>query len=511
MIDRESFSFKPTRLHTRALFSVAQVRELERLAKSEAGLDSLTLMERAGTESLVYIRKQWPSVRHLGVLAGPGNNGGDGFALARQARDAGYTVRVWTVGAAAGGPAHVMAQKLETVLAPIPFGNQGIGDADEPELWVDALLGTGLNRPPEGLILSAIDRLNCMRAPVLSLDIPSGLDGDTGWVPGGQASAVRASATITFLCHKRGLFTGVASQYVGRKLELVTLGMPSDLMERLTPPARLMDVHDLDSALPPRSAASHKGDWGHLLIVGGGLGYGGAIRLVAEGALRAGAGLVSVVTRPEHVAGLISTRPEAMVHGTQNGRIPEILLKRATIGVIGCGLGQDRWGRALWEQLMQWPKPLVVDADGLNLLAQSCRQRDHWLLTPHPGEAARLLEVSVDVIEKDRFDACKRLAERYRADVVLKGSGTLVSGAQVAVCPFGNAGMASGGMGDFLSGIIGGLGAQGIPLNRAGALGVLVHALAGDDAACLGQRGLLASDLAPFVRIRVNPNGSPLH
>ncbi|EQD45653.1 carbohydrate kinase, YjeF related protein, partial [mine drainage metagenome] len=166
---------------------------------------------------------------------------------------------------------------------------------------------------------------------------------------------------------------------------------------------------------------------------------------MAEGALRAGAGLVSVVTRPEHVAGLISARPEAMVHGTRSGRIPEALLERADIGVMGCGLGQDRWGKALWEQMMQWPKPLIVDADGLNLLAQSPRQRDSWLITPHPGEAARLLNVSIDAIEKNRFDACLRLADRYRAEVVLKGSGTLVSGTPMAVCPFGNAGMASGG------------------------------------------------------------------
>lgn len=496
----------PPRL-ARALYSVAQMRALEQRAASEAGLDARTLMERAGARSLAYIRHLWPSVRDLGILAGPGNNGGDGFALACQALDAGYSVRVWTVApASAEGPASTWAQKLSGRLPLLTFDREGHLPVDEPELWIDALLGIGLNRPPEGPIRSAIERLNEMRAPILSLDIPSGLDGDTGSVPGGGDRAVRASATITFLGRKRGLFTGLAARYVGRRVDAVTLGVPRDLLLGIPPAAELMDEDDLASALPPRDPASHKGSWGHLLLVGGGLGHGGAIRLAAEGALRSGVGLVSIVTRSEHVSALISARPEAMVHGTQTGRIPEALLKRADLAVIGCGLGQDRWARALWEQLLTWPKPLVVDADALNWLARSPVTRDDWLLTPHPGEAARLLGVDVETVEADRFESCARLADRYRATVVLKGSGTLVSGLPMAVCPFGNPGMASGGMGDFLSGVIAGLAAQGIPLDRAGRLGVLVHALAGDDAAGWAPRGLLAGDLASFVRIRVNPD-----
>ncbi len=506
LMGTETLSPELARSVRRALYSVIEVRELERRAESEAGCGSMILMERAGTEALRFIRNRWPAVRHLGILAGPGNNGGDGFALALEAIAAGYTVRVWTVGSQPVGPGRAMARRLEANPVCVPFGVNGIDDSREPELWVDALLGIGLNRPPDGLLLAAIDRLNRASAPILSLDIPSGLDGDTGWAPGGGAAVVRATATITYLCLKRGLFTGVASQYVGRSLELARLGLPAEWLARSNPSAHLMDVDDLGSFLLPRSRASHKGDWGHLLIAGGGIGFGGAVRLVAEGALRTGAGLVSVVTRPEHVGALIATRPEAMVHGTSSGRIPDALLERATLGVIGCGLGQDRWGRRLWGQMMEWSKPLIVDADGLNLLARSPSRRGDWLLTPHPGEAARLLGVQIEDIEKNRFDACASLVDRFQADVVLKGAGTLVSGSPLAVCPFGNPGMASGGMGDFLSGIIGGLGAQGLPLARAGALGVLVHALAGDDAAHSGERGLLASDLASFVRARINPH-----
>lgn len=495
------------RPHDRHLYTVAQVRAIEAWAQADAGLDALALMERAGEASLASIRKWWPTVRSLGILAGPGNNGGDGLALARLALQAGYAVRISQVGAPATDPARHMAGQLAARHTMASF--TGTGDDAEPELWVDALLGIGLNRPPEGLIRAAIEKLNATATPVLSLDIPSGLDGDTGSAPGGRDSAVRASATVTFLCHKRGLFTGAASRYVGQRLELATLGLRSECLARVNPAAVLLDEREFETELMPRDPASHKGDWGHVLIVGGGLGWGGSVRLVAEGALRAGAGLVSVLTRPEHVAGLIAARPEAMVRGTEEGRVPDALLERADLAVVGCGLGQDRWGQALWAQMREWPKSLIVDADGLNLLAQSPGQREDWLLTPHPGEAARLLHTEVEVIEKNRFEACAEMADRYRASIVLKGAGTVVSGHPQAVCPYGNPGMASGGMGDFLSGIVAGLVAQGIPLERAAALGVLIHARAGDDAARCGSRGLLATDLAPFVRARVNPAGSP--
>ncbi len=486
------------------LFSPSEAKALERWVQDVHGLEPEHLMERAGEASLGWIRQCWPTVRRIGILCGPGNNGGDGLVLARLAQAEGYEAKVFLTGPVRSEPARTMWSRLKS--QPVPIGSLAEAPAGEPELWVDGLLGIGLGRPPEGAMLEAIRFLNQSRSPILSLDIPSGLDAGTGSLPGGSGSAVCATSTLTFLCWKRGLFTGEAANQVGRELVLDDLGVPDSVGSREAVSASLLAPGELAASLPARRRVSQKGDYGRLLIAGGGSGMGGAIRLATEGALRVGAGLVSVVTHPQHVGGLLAARPEAMVYGSESGEVPERLLGWADLAVVGCGAGQEDWGRVLCEQMMGWPGPIVVDADGLNWLARFPRRRDHWILTPHPGEAARLLGLSTSTIQDDRFSACRRLAERYGAVVVLKGAGSLVSGALTRVCPYGNPGMASGGMGDLLAGLIGGLAAQKLPLERAASMGVLVHALAGDRAAQeRGERGLLATDLLPYVRALVNP------
>ncbi len=489
------------------LFSPREVRALEEWVRNTHGIDPLHLMERAGEASLRWIRKRWPTIRRIGILTGTGNNGGDGLVLARLAQGEGYEVKVFLTGPIRSEPARTMWSRLRS--QPVPFETHTESATYKPELWVDGLLGIGMNRPPEGASLEAIHFLNQTHVPVLSLDIPSGLDAGTGSLPGGAGSAVCASSTLTFLCWKRGLFTGEAANQVGCDLVLDDLGLPDSAWSREATGASLLSQGELSVSLPARQRVSQKGDYGRLLIAGGGLGMGGAIRLAAEGALRAGAGLVSVVTHPEHVAGLLAARPEAMIHGSGTGEIPQHLLERADVAVVGCGAGQEEWGRLMCEQMMDWPGPVVVDADGLNWLARFPRKRGRWILTPHPGEAARLLGLPVSTIQGDRFSACSRLAERYGAIAVLKGAGSLISGPLIRVCrvcPYGNPGMASGGMGDLLAGLIGGLAAQRLPLEQAASMGVLVHALAGDRAAQAGgERGLLATDLLPQVQALVNP------
>ena len=248
---------------------------------------------------------------------------------------------------------------------------------------------------------------------------------------------------------------------------------------------------------------------GHVLVVGGDRGFGGAARLTAEAAARSGAGLVSLATRPEHVAPVLSARPEIMVRGVVDADDLSGLLKQASVIAVGPGLGRDRWGRALWSRVAEVAKPLIVDADGLNLLAESPRYRDDWVLTPHPGEAARLLARNTSQIQADRFAAVRNLRLRFGGVALLKGAGTLVSVENtrpVGVCSSGNPGMASGGMGDVLTGVIAGLVAQGFTLGDATELGVCLHAAAADAAALDGgERGMLATDLMPQLRRFVNP------
>ncbi len=256
---------------------------------------------------------------------------------------------------------------------------------------------------------------------------------------------------------------------------------------------------------PPRPRASHKGDYGHVLVVGGDHGLAGAARLAGEAAARTGSGLVSVATRLAHAVIMTAACPELMCHGVECARDLRPLLQRASVVAIGPGLGQSAWAREVLAAVLQTRLPLVVDADALNLLAQDPIQRDHWILTPHPGEAARLLSITTEQIQAHRPHAAQALQQRYGGVCVLKGMGSLVCTSEsIAICEVGNPGMASGGMGDILTGIIAGLLAQGLRLADAACAGVYIHAKAGDRAAQKGERGLLASDLMPHLREIVN-------
>ncbi len=258
--------------------------------------------------------------------------------------------------------------------------------------------------------------------------------------------------------------------------------------------------------LPPRARASHKGDYGHVLVVGGDHGMAGAVRLAGEAAARTGSGLVSIATRAAHAAVIAAACPELLCHGVECARDLRVLLQRASVVAIGPGLGQSAWAHDMLAAVLQMRLPRVVDADALNLLAQEPMQCDHWVLTPHPGEAARLLDMTTKQVQADRLQAAQALQQRYGGVCVLKGAGTLVCTSEsVAICEAGNPGMASAGMGDVLTGVIAGLLAQGLSLVDAACAGVYIHAKAGDRAAQEGERGLLASDVMPHLRKLVNP------
>ncbi|MBE0488319.1 MAG: NAD(P)H-hydrate dehydratase [Halomonas sp.] len=486
------------------LYRADQVRELDRRTIA-GGIEGFALMQRASAAAWQVLRARWPGVRSLTVLCGAGNNGGDGHVLAALAAAEGLAVqRILLKGIdELDGDARRAADMATAAgVAAEPWVS---GMALRGELLVDALLGTGLSGEVRGAFREAIAAVNAGGRPVYAIDIPSGLHADTGAVLG---EAVRATATVTFIGDKLGLYTGAAADHVG-ELHFRALGVDAAAEADLAPAAWRLEEALIRAWLPPRARAAHKGDCGHALILGGAPGFGGAALLAAEACARLGAGKVSLATAPAHVTASLVRRPEVMAHGVRGAADLGELPSRADALVVGPGLGQGSWGQGVLQSALDAGRPLVVDADGLNLLAVRfpSTHRDDWILTPHPGEAARLLGCSAAEVEADRPAAALALRERWGGVVVLKGAGTLVAGpAGLVVCPFGNPGMASGGMGDALSGMLGALLVQGVPLEAAARLGVLIHARAADLAAAeAGERGLLAGDLASYARILVNP------
>src|SRR5262245_31517651 len=368
------------------VWSAAQVRELERRA-IDRGVSDYDLMCRAGEAALRVLVRRWPAARSLAIVCGAGNNAGDGLVVARLAQAAGHAVSVLLfvpaerlTGAAAQAAAACRAAGVPLA----QFDARALTDAD---VVVDALLGTGLKRAVEGDFRAAIDSINAAGVPVLALDVPSGLDADTGWP---SPVAVRASATLTFLGLKQGVFLGAAVDYLG-ELELADLDVPSSLSAYVAPAVKTLMPAELRRALPRRPRSAHKGSSGRLLVVGGGPGMPGAVRLAAEAALRVGAGLVYVATHRESAASVIAGRPEIICHSVSSSADLEQLVTKVDGIVLGPGLGQSAWAYGLWRAIVQTDLPLVLDADGLNLLAAERATRERWVITPHPKEAARLL------------------------------------------------------------------------------------------------------------------------
>jgi len=489
------------------LYTGAQVRELDRFAIESFGLSATVLMERAGAAAFSYLTHRWPKARSIAIVCGTGNNGGDGYVIARLAHEKGMSVQVYQVGDEShiSGDALAAAQRLEGAgLSLQPLSSP---DFSRMDVIIDALLGTGLEGEVSDHYRQAIETINRSGRGVLSLDIPSGLHADTGVALG---CAVKAEGTVTFIGMKQGLLTGQGSEYCG-ELVFTNLNVPAEVYEMRPPSAERIDYLRVKKLLTPRPRYLHKGDCGHVLIVGGEKGFTGAVRMAGEAAARVGAGLVSIATRAEHAAGLNTSRPELMCHGVEAEPQFQELAELATMIAIGPGLGQGDWSKKMLAFALESGLPLVMDADALNLLSQNIQKRDDWILTPHPGEAGRMLGKAVSEVESDRFAAVEGLANIVGGIVVLKGAGTLIkiNGNPVQLCSGGNPGMASGGMGDVLTGIISGLVAQGLALAAATTLGVALHAEAGDQAArAAGERGLLASDLMPWVRRLANPGNA---
>lgn len=482
-------------------YTNSQTREFDRKAIEEFGLPGSTLMARAAEAVFKFISDRYPQSKKLGILCGTGNNGGDGFVLARICQSLGYKPTVFLMGAPdeIEGDALVAYENLHGSSALIELGPLS-KDLKEYDLLIDSLLGSGLNRLVEGDYLKTIQAINESGIPVVAVDIPSGLHGDTGIAMG---AAVNATATLCFIGRKRGLYTADGPDHAG-EIIFDDLKVPIEVYENADS-VFLLESSDFKEFLKPRRKNAHKGIYGHSLLIAGNMGMMGAASLAAHSALRVGSGLVSLVTQQEYSNFIVSTCPEIMTLGAKGIQGLSEKLDQVTVVAIGPGLGQDDWAHQMWDFAFKSEKPLIVDADALNLLAQKPCLRKNWLLTPHPGEAARLLNCSSQEVQNDRFRAVRELQKKYQARVILKGCGTLVAtDLGLSICPYGNPGMASGGMGDVLTGVLAGLMAQYQDLDRVAQWGVLLHALAGDRAAEMGERGLLASDLLNPLREIIN-------
>lgn len=495
------------------LYSAKQTRELDRLAIDEAGITGYSLMKKAGASAFHAIMSAWPDTKTLTILCGTGNNGGDGYVIAKLAKIRGIEIKLIQVGdlSKQGGDAFIARQDFEAEgISGELYNDQDLSDE---KVIVDALLGTGLQRDVSNEWKNIIDEINAAAAKVISIDIPSGLNTDTGLV---QGVAVTADLTITFIGRKQGMYTASGSAKSG-VIKFDSLSIPDSVYKKVEPSSHGLTPKLSLSVLKPRNKNSHKGTYGHVLLIGGSPGMNGAILLSAIAALRTGCGLVTVLTHPVHAAFLNINQPEIMCRGIANTCELEQYLSAADAVVIGPGLGTDQWGKDLLNAVITTDKPLVIDADGLNNLPNVKSKNNNWVLTPHPGEAASLLKCSVSDIQQDRFLAAKKISEKYNAVCVLKGSGTIIHDSQNAyVCSSGNPGMAVAGMGDVLSGILGTLIAQAmlqaeqramqqVPFTEMVNNAVVLHAMAGDKVAdSFGEKGMLASDLFPAIRCIVN-------
>ncbi len=516
------------------LYTASAVRELDRRAIEGEGIPGIVLMKRAGREAFAALLARWPAPQKITVFCGGGNNGGDGYIVAGLAQQQLIPVEIIQLAdeQKLSGDAHrAWAFANEAGVAMQSWQSyQSSGAELAGGVIVDALLGTGISGEVRADYRAAITVINQSGLPVLAADIPSGLCSDTGAVLG---IAVEAAMTVSFIGIKVGLLTGRGPALVG-ELKYRDLAVPESVYEDsvhnpMPLAAQRLDLETLLPVFPQRERDAHKGHFGHVLVIGGDKGYGGAVAMAAEAALRVGAGLVSVATRPEHVPALLARRPELMVKGVTSGQELEPHLQGPTLIVIGPGLGRSPWSEQMLQKAIGSGLPMVVDADALNILSEgrvgvNARVNDggdlsHWVLTPHPGEAARLLACSNADIQADRLAACRSIVEKYSATVLLKGAGTLIAGSAMAqekqqdnaaelslwLCPYGNPGMASGGMGDVLAGVIGGLLAQGLDASTATCLGACLHSVAADRAAEeSGEKGLLASDLFAPLRQLVN-------
>ena len=499
------------------------MQKLDRRAIEECGIPGIVLMENAGRGTTDFIEENYHEIfnKKVAIFTGKGNNGGDGFVIARHLVNKGVEVKVFLLcpGDSLRGDALANFDIARRVgIEIVELQETGFRDFIECELKgcgliVDAIFGTGLNSEVRGIFREVIDIVNQADAPTVSVDIPSGLSADSGKVLG---ISIRADSTVTFAYPKLGLLIYPGSDSVG-KLETIDISIPKYLIDQENIHDHLIDEPEVKSFLLPRDVNSHKGDFGHLLVVAGALGKTGAASLTCEGAMRTGAGLVTLAI-PESLNPIMECKlTEVMTEPVSEGKpgflgieafekIMEVADNKSALA-LGPGISTEDETIDLVHKIVQEVDiPLIIDADGLNAIANDVdilkRATAPIVLTPHPGEMARLMKTSTREVQNDRIGTARKFAAKWNVCLVLKGHKSIVSdpAGNIDINPSGNPGMAAGGMGDVLTGMLAGLLAQGLDMVDAAQLAVFVHGLAADRITCeRGERGLLATEVLAMV------------
>ena len=473
-------------------YSRQQAYQLDKLAMSDDAQSSQQLMGRAARACWNAIAQRAPNVQKIVVLAGVGNNGGDAFGVAALALRAGCTVELLLVG-------ELTRQSEASAFYRSSFEQLGgktqrySGQIPPCDVIVDGLFGIGLERALNEKYQMLIEQLNAQPACRVAIDIPSGLNADTGVA---MPLAFKADFTVSFIARKIGCFIADGPDYCGQLL-FDDLGLSRAVAQKVPPLAQSLSPRQI--RLPLRPNNSHKNRFGHVLVIGGAPGMSGAVRLAAQAALRSGAGLVSACVHADNVAIVAGAQAEIMVSDWSQ---LSAMLKRASVIVVGPGLGQSKAAQELLNQLAECELPMVIDADALTIdFVQKTQSRER-MLTPHPGEAARLLQSDSAEVQRDRIEALQQLIDRFSATVVLKGAGSLVGSKneRIHLCAHGHSGMATAGMGDVLAGLAAGYFAQGLSGFHALQTAVLVHALAAElFAEAQDQASLIASDVSALT------------
>jgi hydroxyethylthiazole kinase-like uncharacterized protein yjeF len=485
------------------LFQVVDIKQIAERAYKEQSITTSMLMRRAAQAAFDSIVYHYPLAQTFGIFCGSGSNGADGLYFAAIAALAGKVVYCYVVADIEKlnekqKKAYLSAQEAGVIFAK---ADQIIGE--DTDIVIDALLGLGCKGELSLEIATIVDLINHSKKAVCALDIPTGLNPNTGGI---AEHCVSADLTISFIAPKIGCYMFKGPNVCG-KLITHHLGIDPKIIDEQKPVATLLSERMIRESLSKHPKNSHQRDVGHVLVIGGDYGMGGAVRIAAEAAMRAGALSVTVATRPEHLNVITGARPEIMCFEVRTGEDLKPLIENAQVIVLGPGLGRSDWSRSLFDTVIASDKPKIMDGDALIFLSENPVKRNDWILTPHPGEASELLKHSCPDIQNFRLESVKEMQMIYGGVVVLKGRGSLVNdGKEIHLCHAGNPGMATAGMSDILSGVIGGLVAQGLPLSQSAGVGVLVHARSADMAVQeAGERGILATDLLPYLRVLVNP------
>jgi hydroxyethylthiazole kinase-like uncharacterized protein yjeF len=497
------------------LYTASETRKIDSLAIKEENISGYSLMQSAAEFSLDVIVREFPEVKDLVVFCSKGKNSGDGFLLGVYGQEFGLNVTVVMCspitdlkGVTKKAYDELKSSKVKTIQAR-SIKNLKLS---KETVIVDALVGTGLKGNLRRNIRDSVLTINKLgiKYPVVSLDVPSGVNSDTGDV---ADVCVFADITTTFVARKRGCFTSIGKKVSG-DIQYSDLDIPKKVFSKIPSTCSVIDFEDLVDRVIFREQDAHKGNFGHAIVIAGDRGLGGAGILASKAIVYSGTGLTTLATRPEHVSASLVSCPEVMVKGVSSGQDVEEYLLKPNVIAIGPGLGQTAWSEQMVQRVFMEAEsrdvPVIMDADALNLLAKlrlSNKLPKQLILTPHPGEAATLLNTTVDNVESDRFGAAQKIHKKFNATVVLKGAGTIIihndgSLRKWGICSSGNPGMAAGGMGDALTGIIAGILAQGLSIRDAVEAGVDLHAKSADLMSHeVGEAGLTPTDVIEGLRL----------